>query len=321
MARTLTLEEVKVGQHDDMLKGVIDEFIKGDFIFQRIPFSFIANAITGGAGWTTSYVYLTEESKTRFRAINGKYEDTLAKKKTKSADVKIYGGSYSIDRALRDQGGVENELKFQTRQLIKAAKKGFSYELINGSKAVDPNSFDGLNVLLRGTKTDIDGTIDLSTHAKVVENAQEFVTILSDFLAELDGKPDVIVTNSKLISKIKAVARIIGLYTATQDKFGQTIDNFDGIPLVALGTYTPEGATPKETVEIDTASGKTSLYAIKFGEDGLFVASPENGKAFDLIVPDFNVAQEQVRGLVELRGVPVLRSSRACGVLRNIKIK
>ena len=240
MARTLTLEEVKVGQRDDMLKGVIDEFIKGDFIFQRIPFSFIANAITGGAGWTTSYVYLTEESKTRFRAINGKYEDTLAKKKTKSADVKIYGGSYSIDRALRDQGGVENELKFQTRQLIKAAKKGFSYELINGSKAVDPNSFDGLNVLLRGTKTDIDGTIDLSTHAKVVENAQEFVTILSDFLAELDGKPDVIVTNSKLISKIKAVARIIGLYTATQDKFGQIIDNFDGIPLVALGTYTPD---------------------------------------------------------------------------------
>ena len=56
----MTLAEVKKGMQDDVLKGVIDEFIKGDYLFQMIPFNFIANKITGGAGWAISYVFLTE---------------------------------------------------------------------------------------------------------------------------------------------------------------------------------------------------------------------------------------------------------------------
>lgn len=312
----VTLEDAKVNLHDDTQKGVIDEFIKGDYIFKHIPFEFIANPITGGAGWTASYTYVKEESKTGFRDINGKYIDSEAKQEVKNAEVKVYGGSFTVDRALRDQGGVENIVSFQMKQKIKALRKGFSYELINGQKATDSKSFDGLDTLLKHASTEVDLTeFDLSTFAKVKENALEFASKLNDFLSLLTDKPDALLGNSVLINKLKLIAKILGLGTETQSQAGIFVGTWNGgIPLVELGVY-----DKKETIPID--GGKTSLYAVKFGEDGLEVISPDNGKAIDVILPDFTQATEQARGLVELRGVPVIRNSRSCGVLRNIKVQ
>ncbi|WP_288847168.1 major capsid protein [uncultured Sneathia sp.] len=321
----ITLEEVKKGQLTDLEKGVIDEFQKGDYLFSNVPFDFIANPIAGGSGWTTSYVKSTEESKTAFRAINGKYEDTQAKKEMKTAEVKVYGGSFTIDRALKDQGGVENEVTFQMAQLIKAARKGFSYYLINGSTTTAGEQFDGLDTLLKKSVTDMEAHstgFDLSTFDKVKENALEFSVKIDEWLALLDEKPHALLGNSTLITKIKACAKVIGLHTATQDNFGNTIDNYNGIPLITLGTYMPKGETvAKETIPIASDTNTTDLYAVRFGEDALCVASPSSGKVIDVIAPDFTKAEEQVRGLVELRGVPILRTTKSCGVLRKIKVK
>lgn len=311
----VTLEDIKVNLHDDTQKGVIDEFTKGDYIFKNIPFEFIANPITGGAGWSASYTYVKEESKTGFRDINGKYTDSEAKQDVKNAEVKVYGGSFTIDRALRDQGGVENIVSFQMKQKIKALRKGFSYELINGQKATDNKSFDGLDTLLKHASTEVDLTeFDLSTFAKVKENALEFASKLNDFLSLLTDKPDALLGNSVLINKLKLIAKILGLATETQSQAGNFVGEWNGIPLVELGAY-----DNKETVSID--AGKTSLYAVKFGADGLEVLSPSHGGAVDVILPDFTQANEQARGLVELRGVPVIRNSKSCGVLRNIKVQ
>lgn len=318
----LTLAEVQKGQLTDLEKGVIDEFTKGDYLFQNIPFTFIANPVAGGAGWSTSYVKLKEESQTGFRAINGKYEDTYAKKDMTTAQVKVYGGSFSIDRALRDQGGVENEVAFQMAQLIKSAKKGFSYYLINGAVATNGDQFDGLNVLLKGSSTDMEADaigFDLSTFTKVKENALEFAVKIDEWLSLLDEKPSALLGNATLINKIKACAKVAGLHTITQNDFGVTVDNYNGIPLIVLDKYMAKGeVTAKETIEI--TGGLTDLYAVRFGEDALCVASPSTGKAIDVIAPDFTQATEQARGLVELRGVPILKSSKACGVLRKIKV-
>ncbi len=320
----ITLEEVKKGMVSDLDKSIIDEFVKGDYLFQNIPFSGIANPIKGGAGFMVSYVKTTEESKTGFRSINGKYEDTEAKKELKTAEVKVYGGSFSIDRALRDQGGVEDEVAFQMGQLIKSAKKGFSYYLIKGATSAEEEQFDGLDTLVKGGPTDMSAHstgFDLSTFDKVKENALEFTTIVDEWLGTFDEKPQVLFCNSKLMSKMKAAAKVVGIHTATQTSFGATIDNYDGIPLIELSTYTPKGEnTAKETIEI-SSDGNTCLYGARFGEDALHVGSPSSGKIIDSILPDFNTASEQARGLVELRGVPVLKTSKSCGVLRNIKVK
>lgn len=319
----VTLEQLKVGMVNDLDRNVIDEFIKGDYLMQTIPFDFIANPVKGGAGWIATYVKVKSESKTGFRNLYGVYEDTVATRDVHSAEVKIFGGSIKIDRALRDQGAIENEVSFQVSQLLKSTRKTFSYYLINGSKTTNANQFDGLDTLLKGSATDVNakGTgIDLSTFEKMKANGLEFITVLDDFLGILDEKPDVLLGNSRLINKIKAVCKIVGINTMGQDELGRQIDQYDGIRLVKLGTVNYDGTGAKETIPIDNSTKETALYAVKFGEDAFILASPESGKALDVLLPDFTQASEQVRGLVEFRAVPMLKHSKKCGVLRKIKV-
>lgn len=57
---------------------------------------------------------------------------------------------------------------------------------------------------------------------------------------------------------------------------------------------------------------KTSIYAVKFGEDGLFLATPSTGKTLMQKFLFFN-GNEQAPGLVEFRAV-LFRFSKSCGV-------
>lgn len=176
----LALTDVKVAMQSDLKKMVIEEFAGRDYLLLNVPYEPIGNPIKGGAGWNISYVVKTDESKTGFREINGQYTDTIAKRKVENVDLKIYGGSFTMDRALRDQGGVEEEEEFQMKSLLQAARNGFSYELINASKG--SGAFDGLNVLLRGKSTEVEAhttAYDLSTFENIKTKAREFASIMN----------------------------------------------------------------------------------------------------------------------------------------------
>ena len=120
--------------------------------------------------------------------------------------------------------------------------------------------------------------------------------------------------NSKMINKIKAIAKIVGTNTETKDDFGRSIDAYDGIALIDLGEY-------KGAPVVAINAGKTSLYAVKFGSQAFHAISPAGAALVDTIAPDFTQASEQVRGLIELRAAVVLKHSKSCGVLRNIKVQ
>lgn len=318
MAALLTLTDVKVGLVDDLQKGVIDELVHSNYLMERIGFEPVASLVGGGGGWTYAYDKVKEEATSEFRDINGKYTDSVATMVRKSVDLKILGGSFSIDRALRDTGGAVEQTTFQMQQKIKAIKANFCNAIINGSVAGSALQFDGLNALLTGSSTEVvaKGTgIDLSTFALTKSNAEEFITIMDEFLAGLNEKPDVLLMNSKTLAKVKAIAKLVGLHQITQDSVGRTIDNYDGIALVDLGEY-----NSKPVVEINS-NGETSIFAVKFGPQAFHAISPAGAQLVDVIAPDFTLAQEQARGLVELRAAVVLKHSKSCGVLRKIKVK
>ena len=317
MPALLTLADVKVGLVDDLQATVIDELVKSTYLFEKIGFEPVASLVGGGAGWSYAYNKVKEEATSEFRDINGKYKDSVALTERKNVDLKILGGSFSIDRALRDTGGAPEQVAFQLAQKIKAVKAGFCNAIINGAIITDSKQFDGLDALLTGSTTEVlaGGTgFDLSTFTKVKDNAAEFVAILDDFLSRLVEKPDALMGNSKMINKIKAIAKIVGTNTETKDDFGRSIDAYDGIALIDLGEY--NGAP---VVAIN--GGETSLYAVKFGAQAFHAISPAGAQLIDTIVPDFTQASEQVRGLIELRAAVVLKHSKSCGVLRKIKVQ
>ena len=317
MPALLTLADVKVGLVDDLQTTVIDELVKSTYLFEKIGFEPVASLVGGGAGWSYAYNKVKEESTSEFRDINGKYKDSVALTERKNVDLKILGGSFSIDRALRDTGGAPEQVAFQLAQKIKAVKAGFCNAIVNGAVITDSKQFDGLDTLLTGSSTEIvaGGTgFDLSTFTKVKDKAAEFVAVLDDFLSILVEKPDALMGNSKMINKIKAIAKIVGTNTETKDDFGRSIDAYDGIALIDLGEY--NGAP---VVAIN--AGETSLYAVKFGAQAFHAISPAGASLVDTIAPDFTQASEQVRGLIELRAAVVLKHSKSCGVLRNIKVQ
>ena len=317
MPALLKLADVKVGLVDDLQTTVIDELVKSTYLFEKIGFEPVASLVGGGAGWSYAYNKVKEESTSEFRDINGKYTDSVALTERKNVDLKILGGSFSIDRALRDTGGAPEQVAFQLAQKIKAVKAGFCNAIVNGAVITDSRQFDGLDTLLTGSSTEIvaGGTgFDLSTFTKVKANAAEFVAVLDDFLSILVEKPDALMGNSKMINKIKAIAKIVGTNTETKDDFGRSIDAYDGIALIDLGEY--NGAP---VVAIN--SGNTSLYAVKFGAQAFHAIAPAGASLVDTIAPDFTQASEQVRGLIELRAAVVLKHSKSCGVLRSIKVQ
>ena len=170
MPALLKLADVKVGLVDDLQTTVIDELVKSTYLFEKIGFEPVASLVGGGAGWSYAYNKVKEESTSEFRDINGKYKDSVALTERKNVDLKILGGSFSIDRALRDTGGAPEQVAFQLAQKIKAVKAGFCNAIVNGAVITDSRQFDGLDTLLTGSSTEIvaRGTgFDLSTFTKV----------------------------------------------------------------------------------------------------------------------------------------------------------
>lgn len=322
MSNTLiTLAEAKKTQKTAIEQGVISEFQRGSRILDRLPFD--AAVACGGSGSTLTYGYtvLKTPSSAAFRNINEEYTPNMAMRDEKTAQCKIFGGSWKIDRVIDDTSGALREMNFQMQEKIEGAINLFNYNFINGDSSSNPKEFDGLKKLLEGSDTEykLEEAIDLSTEAAIEQNKDYFIDVLDDFLSTLKGKPDMLIGNSKLIGKIKSVARRLGYFSQSEDAFGRTIDKYDGIELVDLGVYDREGQT-KDVVEIGE-DGATSLYAVSFGENGVHGISPQGDKLIKTYGKDVTDTGVMREGEIEAIMGIVIKDTKKAGVLTNIKIK
>lgn len=322
MSNTLiTLAEAKKTQKTAIEQGVISEFQRGSRILDRLPFD--AAVACGGSGSTLTYGYtvLKTPSSAAFRNINEEYTPNMAIRDEKTAQCKIFGGAWKIDRVIDDTSGALREMNFQMQEKIEGAINLFNYNFINGNSSSNPKEFDGLKKLLEGSDTEykLEEAIDLSTETAIEQNKDYFIDVLDDFLSTLKGKPDMLIGNSKLIGKIKSVARRLGYFSQSEDAFGRTIDKYDGIELVDLGVYDREGQT-KDVVEIGE-DGATSLYAVSFGENGVHGISPQGDKLIKTYGKDVTDTGVMREGEIEAIMGIVIKDTKKAGVLTNIKIK
>lgn len=328
----ITLAQAKAGMADKVDQQVIDEFRRGSLLLDEMIFDDAVSPGTGGSTLTYGYVRLLTPARAGFRAINSEYTAQEADRQLHTADLKIFGGAFQIDRVIAETSGAIDEVNFQLQQKIKAATNLFHYTVINGDSGTDTDAFDGLDKALVGSSTEIGKTahIDLSSSTAVDTNYKAFMDALDDFLAELDGKPTFLLGNSKLITKIKAVARRAGYLTQSEDAFGRAVDAYDGIPLIDLEYYVNSTGQTIPTVPIvdtrkpdgtTTVSGLTDLYAVRLGLDGFHGATVTGNRVIKTYMPDFTEPGAVKKGEVEMIAAVVLKATRAAGVLRNIKVK
>ena len=311
----VTLAQAKLNVQDDIQAGIIDEFAKSSYLLNNIPFDNVVSPLGGGATMTYGYTRLVTQPTADFRAVNEEYTPQEVKKQRYTVDLKVFGGAFEIDRIIAGMGGIVDEVQLQAAQKAKAASALFCDTVINGDSATNAKAFDGLDVALTGTDTEVTTTVDLSTSALVTTNYMAFLDEFDEFLSNLNGTPDALLMNSKMAAKMRAVARRAGMYQTTQDAYGRTVEQYGGIPFVDLGAK-PGSNDPI----IGTTAGKTDIYAVRFGLDAFHAISMAGQPPVRMWLPDFTTAGAVKKGEVEMVAAVALKTSKSCGVFRNVKI-
>jgi hypothetical protein len=320
----VTLEQAKLNTQDDIQAGVIDEFRKSSFLMDNMQFDDAVTPGTNGATLTYGYTRLLTQPTATFRAVNTEYPAFEVTKARYTTELKPFGGKFQVDRLLAKSGGLVDEVQLQVEQKTKAAKTLFHDTVINGDSAVDANSFDGLNKAIAGTTTEYNAgganNVDLSTSGAMDNYYKVFMDKLDNFLALLDGKPSALMGNSKLIAKIKGVARRAGYLTQSEDAFGRMVDNYDGIPLVDLGDKSGSSNPIVPIVTRDAVTGLTDLFAARFALDAFHGVTLANDQMMNIWLPDFTTAGAVKAGEVEIVAAVALKATKSAGVFRNIKV-
>ena len=314
----VTLAQAKLNVTDDLQLGIIDEFAKSSFIMNNIPFHQCVSPVGGGATLTYGYTRLVTQPVAEFRSVNSEYNTHEVEKQRYTTDLKVFGGAFEVDRLIANMGGIADEVALQSSQKVKAASALFSDTLINGNSSSDANVFDGLDVAVTGTDTEYIPTanIDLSTSDAVTANYVEFVDQLDEWLGTMDGV-SAILCNAKMAAKFRAIARRMGMYQLTKNDFGQAVEYYGDIPFVDLGA---KAGSNDPIVGID-GDGTTSIYAVKFGMDGFHAISMNGEAPVKIWLPDFSTAGAVKKGEVEMVAGCALKSTKAAGVFRGIKVK
>lgn len=317
----VTLEEAKVGISDKVCQEVIDEFRRSSVLLDKMIFDDAVALGTGGSTMTYGYIQLQTPSTAAFRELNSEYTANEAKKTKKSVDLKIFGGASQVDRVLQ-AASAAGEIEFQLRQKTIAARNLFHYAAINGGLTSDVKEFDGLSKLLKGKSTEFTPTsgVDLSTSATLDTNYKSMLDMLDEFLSGLDDKPDFLMGNSKLIARLKAVARRAGYLTQSEDSFGRTVSGYDGISFLDLGNYY-NGTKTAPVVPIDDSKGTTDLYAVKLGLDGFHGVSLSGGDIIRTYLPDLNSPGAVKKVEVEMIAAVALKNTLKAGVMRGIQVQ
>lgn len=331
----ITLAQAQVNAANDVDYAVIDNLRRSSWLVDQMVFDDTVTPGTNGGSLTYAYTRLTSAAPASFRAINTEYTPGQAARAQASVNLKPMGGSFTLDRVLKNLGqAATNEVTFQLQQLQTSIPIRFAQELILGDTAVDANGFDGLSKVLTGTTTEKTAVVADWTAATVITQPLAMARLdevdewLSSIVPSHTGGGDAgtigalppgqkaILGNTKSITRFKALARWAGIYTEAKDDLGRTIMRYGDWTLVDIGDRL-DGSAPI----IPVSSSSTDLYAITFGLDSVHAASAAGNPLVQTWLPDFSTAGAVKTGEIEMGpAAMVVKNTKAAGVLRGIDV-
>lgn len=329
----ITLEQFREGRAGYVDQQVIDSFRRNSLLLDMLVFDDAVAA--NGSGSTLTYSYMREKTPAvaGTREINKEYTPQETTREKYSVDIKVFGGSYQIDRVIENSSGKASEVARQTEAKIKATCTAFSKTVIDGDADSDATTFDGLDKALRESSTEINAEryLDISTSDALDKNYKELLDLLDEFLASLSGRASCIMGNTFMITKLKAAARRAGYLTHAENSFGRKVAAYDDIPFIDMGYYpklnngtyeeAPVIPISTRTIGSDSVTGLTDIYAPVIGLENFHGVTVKGNKFVSQYLPDFKTAGAVKTGEVEMLAAIAMKSTRSAAVLRNIKIK
>lgn len=312
----VTLEQIRVGRADKVDRAIVDEFIRNSQLLNALTFD---DSISPSGGSTMTYGYLRTQTSpaAEGRDINADYTPTESTKEKKTTDLVIMGGAYQVDRVIGK--AAPDEVAFQASEKIKATINRFHYLFVNGKKT-NQQEFDGIAEAVNGTSTDFDASdVDVSTMTQAA--AISLCEKLDEAILAMSEKPTYILGNQKSIVKLKSAARTLGYLTQVEDAFGKQVDSYDGIIFLEMGRYYNENlGRDTEIIPIDGNSGKTDIYLVAIGLNGVHGVTINGDKAIDSKQPDFTQSAAVQAGYVELVASIAVKNSRAVARIKGLQV-
>ena len=313
---SLTLADVQVTMTDDIDFNNIDEARKSSFVLDRMSFENTVSPDTNGGTLTTGYTRTITERAADTRQENTEYPAREARKQKYTVDLIPLGARYNVDRVYAGLGdATTNQVVFQQAEARKATIAKFHDLFINGVAADFAQAvpeFDGLDKIVTGTTTESFATGTTPWDFDTITDkagAMAAKRALTSWLRSFYRKPDVIFANEDGIAWLEQIADWIGFYTETKNAWGESIDNFRGIPFIDLG----EKDGSSDPIITTSGTGTTSLYGVCFGTDSVHGYSVNGSQILKQWLPDFSVAGAVKPGEVEL-GPVAIAAKRTKGV-------
>lgn len=315
---SFTLADAKKLSDSKLTKYVIDEFRKSPLLDAMV----FDDTVKPQGGSSLSYVYnrVTTLPTAAGRAINSEYVAQEAKTERITVDLKVFGGSFELDRVLQaDETEVVNLTEFQLQQKIKATRALFADWFINGDSAADATAFDGIDKALTGSSTErvLDTVLDLSSAEMVEKNWKAFTYQLRQVMKLMDGAPTLLGVNSDMFAIFQSIADLSTQYTQTKNELGTEIVKWGNATIMDLGD---KPGTSKSIIDTSADDGTTDIFFTRIGLDGVHGVTPTGSKEPKIYLPDLKTPGAVKKGEVEMVAATAMKASRAAAVLRKVKV-
>ena len=315
-----TLAQAKNLSQDKLTSYVIDEFRKSPLLDAMV----FDDTVKPQGGNTMTYVYSRVKTLATAagRALNAEYTPQQADTEQVKVDLKVFGGSFQIDRVIAAyEKQVLDLVQFQLQQKTAATRALFQDWMINGDSAATAEAFDGLAKILKGASTEVtledSALLDLSSAAQVKANWQSFLYELRQVEKLLDGEPGVILVNNDLFAVFQSVADLSTQFQQTKNELGTQIVKYGNATIMKMGDK-PGTATP--IIQTDSVKGTTDMYLFRIGLDGVHGVTPEGTKEPKIYLPDMTRPGAVKTGEVEMVAAMAVKATRSAAVLHGIQV-
>lgn len=314
----ITLAQAQALSQSKLTNFVIDEFRKSPLL-DMLPFD---NTVLPQGGQTLAYVYnrVTTLPTAANRALNAEYVPQEAATTQYTANLKVFGGSFQVDRVIANhQKQIVEHVQFQVQQKTQATIAKFHDQFINGDSAVDSGvAFDGIEKAITGSSTELTPTanIDLSSSVNIESNWKVFVDFLRKLRARMDNTPTLYMMNQDAFAVFQSVMDRAGINLASKQNYGFETLQWGASLVMPMGD---KPGTSNPIIETDE-DGLTSVYAVRLGLDGVHGVSPDGTAVVNTYLPNMKAPGAVKTGEVEMVAAMALKATRAAAVLRKLKI-
>lgn len=235
--------------NDVLLEGVIETVINDSPVLQRLPFIEI---VGNGLSYNRENTPATAE----FRGVGDTWTESTPTITQATTTLAILGGDADVDQYLQRTRSNVQDLEAAVVQLkARAVQEAFDSAFINGDFGIDPNSFDGIDILCASSQT---VSMGVNGGSLTLDKLDELVDTVRG------GKPEMLLMSRRTRRSLTALARAAGsnLVEQDRDEFGRMVQFYDGVP-IGVNDFIADDQT------VGTSTDTSTIYALQFGEGGV----------------------------------------------------